>query len=91
MARTLVAELPTDSMRVQLVGPQLSELRNWVRELVGFRTARSACVELLSSIVRAQAADIASRMRDGTMPCNSAWPAARIEAFQRWADTGLRP
>jgi hypothetical protein len=41
--------------------------------------------------VRAHAADIAQRLRDGTMPCDGAWSAARIEVFQRWADTGLRP
>ena len=41
--------------------------------------------------VRAHAADIARRLHDGTMPCDGAWSAARIEVFQRWADTGLRP
>jgi CDGSH-type Zn-finger protein/truncated hemoglobin YjbI len=41
--------------------------------------------------VRAHAADIAQRLRDGTMPCDGAWSAARIEVFKRWADTGLQP
>ena len=41
--------------------------------------------------VRAHAADIARRLQDGSMPCDGAWSAARIEVFQRWADTGLRP
>ena len=41
--------------------------------------------------VRAHAADIARRLHDGTMPCDGAWSAARIEVFQRWADTGVRP
>ncbi len=41
--------------------------------------------------VRAHAADIVRRLRDGSMPCDGAWSAARIEVFQRWADTGLRP
>jgi hypothetical protein len=25
------------------------------------------------------------------MPCDGAWPAAKIEAFQRWIDTGMQP
>jgi CDGSH-type Zn-finger protein/truncated hemoglobin YjbI len=41
--------------------------------------------------VRAHAADIVRRLRDGSMPCDGAWSAARIEVFQRWVDTGLRP
>jgi CDGSH-type Zn-finger protein/truncated hemoglobin YjbI len=41
--------------------------------------------------VRAHAADIAQRLRDGTMPCDGAWSAARIEVFKRWADTGRQP
>jgi len=41
--------------------------------------------------VRAHAADIARRLDDGTMPCDGAWSAARIEVFKRWAGTGLRP
>jgi len=31
---------------------------------------------------------IASRLRDGTMPCDGAWPEARIDLFQRWIDSG---
>lgn len=41
--------------------------------------------------VRTHAADIARRLHDGTMPCDGAWSAARIEVFQRWTGTGLRP
>jgi CDGSH-type Zn-finger protein/truncated hemoglobin YjbI len=41
--------------------------------------------------VRAHSAGIAQRLHDGTMPCDGAWSAARIEVFQRWIDTGLQP
>jgi CDGSH-type Zn-finger protein/truncated hemoglobin YjbI len=41
--------------------------------------------------VRAHAAGIAARLRDGSMPCDGAWPADRIEVFQRWIDTGQQP
>jgi hypothetical protein len=33
--------------------------------------------------------EIIARVRDGTMPCDGAWPDARVEAFQRWMDTGM--
>jgi CDGSH-type Zn-finger protein/truncated hemoglobin YjbI len=41
--------------------------------------------------VRARAADILARLQEGSMPCDGAWPAARIEVFQRWIDTGMQP
>jgi hypothetical protein len=41
--------------------------------------------------VSSRAADILSRLRDGSMPCDGAWPEAKIDVFQRWASTGLQP
>jgi len=41
--------------------------------------------------VRARAADILTRLQEGSMPCDGAWPAEKIEVFKRWADTGMRP
>ena len=41
--------------------------------------------------VSSRAAEILARLRDGSMPCDGAWPEARIEVFQRWAGTGLLP
>jgi CDGSH-type Zn-finger protein/truncated hemoglobin YjbI len=41
--------------------------------------------------VSARAAEILSRLQDGSMPCDGAWPEAKIELFQRWATTGLQP
>jgi len=38
--------------------------------------------------VRTRAADILARLRDGSMPCDGTWPAAKVEVFQRWIDTG---
>ena len=31
---------------------------------------------------------ILSRLRDGTMPCDGAWPAAQVDLFQRWVESG---
>jgi truncated hemoglobin YjbI len=41
--------------------------------------------------VQAHAAGIAERLRNGTMPCDGAWPAEKIEVFQRWSETGFQP
>ena len=41
--------------------------------------------------VSSRAAEILTRLRDGSMPCDGAWPEARIEVFQRWAGAGLLP
>ena len=31
---------------------------------------------------------IAQRLSDGSMPCDGAWPADRVELFRRWLDGG---
>jgi hypothetical protein len=41
--------------------------------------------------VRGHATDILKRLQDGSMPCDGTWPAAKIEVFQRWTETGMQP
>jgi len=31
---------------------------------------------------------ILARLRDGSMPCDGAWPEEQVELFQAWADDG---
>jgi hypothetical protein len=31
---------------------------------------------------------ILRRLRDGTMPCDGAWPPEQVDAFQRWVEGG---
>jgi hypothetical protein len=31
---------------------------------------------------------ILARLRDGSMPCDGAWPDAQIDLFERWAASG---
>jgi hypothetical protein len=38
--------------------------------------------------VSAHADDILVRVRAGTMPCDGAWPAEWVDAFQSWVDAG---
>ena len=39
--------------------------------------------------VRQHAPAILERLRNGTMPCDGAWPKERTDAFARWIDTGM--
>jgi CDGSH-type Zn-finger protein/truncated hemoglobin YjbI len=41
--------------------------------------------------VKAHAADILARLRDGSMPCDGAWPQDQVEVFARWTGTGQPP
>jgi len=41
--------------------------------------------------VRANAEAIHQRLANGTMPCDSAWPAENVERFQAWVDGGFAP
>jgi hypothetical protein len=41
--------------------------------------------------VQAHAADILGRLRDGTMPCDGAWPPEQADVLRRWADSGFQP
>jgi hypothetical protein len=38
--------------------------------------------------VQAHAAAIAGRLRNGSMPCDGAWPRERVELFERWVEQG---
>jgi hypothetical protein len=39
--------------------------------------------------VRDNATAIFDRLSEGTMPCDEAWPAERIDLFQEWMDQGF--
>jgi hypothetical protein len=41
--------------------------------------------------VRAHADEILGRLRNGSMPCDGAWPDEQIQLFQRWIDSGMSP
>jgi hypothetical protein len=41
--------------------------------------------------VAANSEAILGKLRDGTMPCDGAWPDEQIAVFQRWVDAGTPP
>ena len=43
------------------------------------------------SDVRAHQNAILERLRNGTMPCDGAWPPEHVAVFQRWIASGSAP
>ncbi len=41
--------------------------------------------------VRKHQAAILGRLRNGTMPCDGAWPQEQVNLFQRWIGDGSAP
>ena len=41
--------------------------------------------------VRANADEIYERLADGSMPCDTRWPAEQVERFREWIDAGSPP
>ena len=41
--------------------------------------------------VTEHAEEIYSRIADGSMPCDGAWPADRVTLFRQWIDEGCAP
>ena len=41
--------------------------------------------------VKSHATAIVQRLRDGSMPCDGAWSAQKVDVFQRWIDSGMSP
>jgi hypothetical protein len=41
--------------------------------------------------VRAHASAILERVEAGSMPCDGAWPAERVQQFRGWVDSGMAP
>jgi hypothetical protein len=41
--------------------------------------------------VRARSSDILEHVKNGSMPCDGAWPPERVRVFERWVDSGAAP
>jgi len=55
----------------------------------GDREAMEFALDLWSYDDVSENADtILDRLQDGSMPCDGAWPAERVEVFERWIESG---
>ena len=88
-------DVPASQPSVTLPGPD---------ETVGFeahirplfrerdRTSMRFAFDLWSrDDVQQHATEILQRLRDGTMPCDGAWPQSWTEVFARWTESGFPP
>jgi hypothetical protein len=41
--------------------------------------------------VSQHAAAILTRLTEGTMPCDAAWPDEQVAVFRRWIESGMAP
>ena len=41
--------------------------------------------------VKTHAEAIYSRLEDGSMPCDEAWPKEQVAKFKQWMDDGMMP
>jgi hypothetical protein len=56
----------------------------------GDRESMSTAFDLWSYDDVVQNSDaILGRLRDGTMPCDGAWPDEEVDLFQHWVDAGM--
>jgi hypothetical protein len=56
------------------------------------RSAMIRAFDLWSATdVAAHGEAIAARLRDGSMPCDGAWPAQHVTTFTSWLDSGANP
>jgi hypothetical protein len=39
--------------------------------------------------VSTHAGAILTRLRNGSMPCDGAWPSEKVDVFQSWIDAGM--
>jgi hypothetical protein len=56
------------------------------------RTSMTKAFDLWSlPDVTAHGQAILGRLREGTMPCDGAWPAAKVDTFANWLAAGAQP
>jgi hypothetical protein len=56
------------------------------------RTSMSKAFDLWSlTDVTAHGDAILGRLREGSMPCDGAWPAAKVDTFASWLSEGAQP
>jgi hypothetical protein len=69
-----------------------SDIRLLFRDSPDVETMKRMGLDLSSyEDVKSKAMGIYSRLEDGTMPCDGAWPKEQVALFKRWMDEGMKP
>jgi len=68
------------------------DIRPLFRDTPDVQSMKGAGLDLSSyDDVKAKASAIHSRLEDGSMPCDGAWPTDQVALFKRWMDEGMNP
>jgi len=68
------------------------DIRPLFRDTPDIKTMKGMGLDLSSyEEVKAKAEGIYSRLEDGSMPCDAAWPEEQLATFKRWMDEGMEP
>ena len=66
-----------------------SDIRPLFRDTPDVESMRDMGLDLSSyEDVKAKAEGIYSRLEDGSMPCDSPWPAEQVQLFRNWIEAG---
>ena len=69
-----------------------NDIRRLFRDTPDVDTMKRMGLDLSSyEDVKEKAAGIYSRLEDGSMPCDGAWPTEQLSLFKRWMDEGMAP
>jgi len=68
------------------------DIRPLFRDTPDVKSMKGMGLDLSSyADVKAKAQAIYSRLEDGSMPCDGAWPEDQVARFKRWMDEGMAP
>jgi hypothetical protein len=68
------------------------DIRSLFRDDLDVQAMKDMGLDLSSyDDVKSQAENIYSRLADGSMPCDGAWPQDQIARFRKWIDEGMVP
>ncbi len=90
-----VPALAVDEAEPQPVLPGVAEAIGFTEHIKGlFRPSDRQSMRFAFDLwaygdVSANATAILERLRNGSMPCDGAWPSEKIDVFQRWVDVGM--
>ncbi len=69
-----------------------ADIRSMFRDSPDVESMKNFGMDLSSyADVKTNAEAIYSRLEDGSMPCDEAWPPERLAKFKQWMDEGMEP
>jgi hypothetical protein len=88
----LIVKLRGSRRNIAMAVSFATDIRPLFRDSPDIDTMQGFGIDLSSyEDVKARAAEIYSRLVDGSMPCDKPWPPERLGLFRLWMDEGFPP